>query len=69
MATQPAAWKLAMFGGKIMNVLPAKYIPVPALQAWQAKRTLPAWRGGAFRSWLRTRAQPAADVRSAKSEG
>jgi hypothetical protein len=35
-----------------MNVLPTKYVPVAALQAWQSHRTLPTWRGGAFRSWL-----------------
>ena len=52
MASQPFAWKAALAGGRIMNVLPTKYVPVAALQAWQSHRTLPTWRGGAFRSWL-----------------
>jgi L-lactate dehydrogenase complex protein LldF len=55
MASQPLAWRAALVGGRIMNVLPTKYIPVPALQAWQAKRTLPEWRGGEFRRWMKAR--------------
>jgi len=58
LSTQPAAWKAALFGGKLMNVLPSKLIPVPALRAWEAKRTLPAWRGGEFRKWMKGRARP-----------
>ncbi|MBK8477155.1 MAG: iron-sulfur cluster-binding protein [Opitutaceae bacterium] len=57
-ATSPAAWKTALFGGKIMDYLPTKFIPVPALQAWQAKRTLPKWRGGEFRKWMKNRRKP-----------
>jgi L-lactate dehydrogenase complex protein LldF len=55
MASQPTAWKAALLGGKVMNHLPTKLIPVPALQAWAAKRELPTWRGGEFRKWLRER--------------
>src|ERR1043165_2413800 len=55
LASQPAAWKAALAGGKLMNYLPAKLIPVPALQAWAATRDLPAWRGGEFRKWMRRR--------------
>jgi hypothetical protein len=29
-------------------------IPVPALRAWEAKRTLPEWQGGEFRSWFKS---------------
>jgi len=58
LASQPAAWKAALFGGKILNFLPTSLIPVPALRAWEAKRTLPEWRGGEFRSWLRQRKKP-----------
>ncbi|HEY5550426.1 MAG TPA: lactate utilization protein B [Opitutaceae bacterium] len=58
LATQPAAWRAALFGGKLMNILPTKLIPVPALRAWEAKRTLPAWRGGEFRKWMKGRARP-----------
>ena len=55
MASQPTAWRAALFGGKIMNHLPTKLIPVPALQAWADKRPLPAWRGGEFRQWMKQR--------------
>jgi L-lactate dehydrogenase complex protein LldF len=55
LASQPTAWKAALFGGKLMNYLPTKLLPIPALRAWEAKRTLPAWRGGEFRKWLKHR--------------
>ncbi len=55
LASQPAAWKAALVGGKLLNVLPTSLIPVPALRAWEKSRTLPTWRGGAFRSWLKNR--------------
>lgn len=58
LASQPAAWKAALVGGKILNFLPTNLIPVPALRAWEAKRTLPEWKGGEFRSWLRKRQKP-----------
>jgi len=56
MASQPTAWRAALFGGKLLDYVPAKLIPVPAMQAWSAKRALPAWRGGEFRKWLKARA-------------
>jgi L-lactate dehydrogenase complex protein LldF len=55
LASQPAAWKAALTGGRIMNVLPTRMLPIPALRAWEDTRTLPEWRGGAFRRWLRQR--------------
>jgi L-lactate dehydrogenase complex protein LldF len=55
MASQPTAWKAALVGGKLLNYVPTKLIPVPALQAWSDKRSLPAWRGGEFRKWLKNR--------------
>ena len=60
MASQPAAWKAALVGGKVLDHLPLKYIPVQPLQAWIGKRTLPNWEGGDFRKWMKTRPQPAA---------
>jgi len=54
-ASQPAAWKAALIGGKLINYLPTKMLPVAALRAWETKRTLPAWRGGEFRKWLKQR--------------
>ena len=59
LASQPAAWKAALFGGHIINYLPTKMIPVPALRAWEAKRTLPAWQGGGVRHWLGQRRKKA----------
>lgn len=55
MASQPTAWKAALAGGKLMNYVPTKLIPVPALRAWEEKRALPEWRGGEFRKWLKNR--------------
>ncbi|MDP3070221.1 MAG: lactate utilization protein B [Opitutaceae bacterium] len=55
LATQPTVWKASLFGGKLMNHLPTKMIPVPALQAWADKRELPRWRGGEFRKWMKER--------------
>ncbi len=60
LASQPTAWKAALIGGKVMNYLPTKLMPIPALRAWENKRTLPAWRGGEFRSWMKQR-RPHAD--------
>jgi len=55
LASQPTAWKAALFGGKVINYLPTKLLPIPALRAWEEKRTLPEWRGGDFRKWLKDR--------------
>ncbi|WP_415907382.1 LutB/LldF family L-lactate oxidation iron-sulfur protein [Oleiharenicola sp. Vm1] len=57
LASQPTAWKAALFGGKALNYLPTKLIPVPALRAWEEKRALPEWRGGEFRKWMKQRRQ------------
>ncbi|MGH8016867.1 MAG: LutB/LldF family L-lactate oxidation iron-sulfur protein [Opitutaceae bacterium] len=57
MASQPFLWKTAMIGGKILDVIPTSMMPVPALRAWESKRTLPGWKGGAFRKWIRERAK------------
>ncbi len=55
LATQPAAWRAALAGGHLLNHLPTRLIPVPALRAWESKRELPPWRGGEFRKWLKMR--------------
>ena len=60
LAAQPAVWKAALAGGRIINHLTVKLIPVPALQAWAAKRSLPEWRGGEFRKWMKARKRPTA---------
>jgi len=55
LASQPVAWKAALLGGTLVDYLPAALLPVPALRTWAARHVLPAWRGGAFRSWLKSR--------------
>jgi len=55
LASQPLAWRAALAAGRLMNHVPTKLIPVPALQAWAATRDLPEWRGGEFRKWMRRR--------------
>lgn len=55
LATNPTAWKLALKGGHLLNVLPQGMVPVPAMQTWLKDRTLPRWQGGRFRSWMKKR--------------
>ncbi|WP_221030205.1 LutB/LldF family L-lactate oxidation iron-sulfur protein [Actomonas aquatica] len=55
MASQPTAWKAALAGGKVINHIPTKLIPFPPLQSWTSSRTLPEWRGGSFRKWMKNR--------------
>ena len=62
MASQPAAWRAALAGGHVLNHIPTRMIPVPALRAWEKSRDLPPWRGGNFRKWLRKRGRPASDA-------
>lgn len=57
LATQPVAWRSALLAGRAINYLPTALVPVPALRAWESKRTLPPWRGGEFRRWLKARRQ------------
>lgn len=58
LASQPTAWKAALWGGKAINYLPTKLLPIPALRAWESERSLPEWHGGEFRKWLKARRQP-----------
>ena len=55
LASQPTAWKAALTGGKVLNFMPTKLLPIPALRAWEAQRERPAWRGGEFRNWMKQR--------------
>jgi len=55
LATTPVAWRAALIGGRLLNYLPTSLLPVPALRAWEKTRTLPAWRGGEFRQWMKNR--------------
>jgi len=55
LATHPTVWKTALTAGKLLNVLPTTLLPVPPLRAWEKNRTLPKWRGGEFRNWMKSR--------------
>jgi L-lactate dehydrogenase complex protein LldF len=55
LASSPRLWRLAMKAGRLLAALPLERLPVGPLRAWLASRTLPAWRGGDFRAWMRRR--------------
>lgn len=55
LASQPMAWKTALAAGRIMNYFPVEMVPVKPAAAWTDHRTLPEWRGGEFRKWMRSR--------------
>ena len=55
MASQPTVWRAALAGGKVIDYLPTRFLPVAPLRAWEDTRTLPGWRGGEFRRWLKKR--------------
>jgi L-lactate dehydrogenase complex protein LldF len=55
LASQPTAWRAALTGGKVINFMPTKMLPIPALRAWEDRRELPKWRGGEFRKWMKQR--------------
>jgi L-lactate dehydrogenase complex protein LldF len=57
LASQPAAWKSALAMGGAVNYVPRALMPAP-LRKWQDVRTLPPWRGGEFRKWLKNRPTP-----------
>ena len=42
----------------MIDYLPTRLLPVPAVQAWVGQRTIPKWRGGEFRKWMKRRARP-----------
>ncbi len=55
LATSPSLWRTAMSMSKAMNHLPIQVAPVKPLQDWLGQRTLPAWHGGDFRKWMKSR--------------
>ncbi len=55
LATRPRAWRAALRAARLLNAVPDALAPHPLLRAWLGERTLPAWRGGAFRDWWRRR--------------
>jgi len=57
LASQPAAWKASLALGAAINHVPRVLMPGP-LRKWQDYRTLPPWRGGKFRQWMKDRPAP-----------
>ncbi len=57
LASQPVAWKTSLTAGHALNYIPKSLIPVPPMQTWLRDRTLPEWRGGSFRKWMKDRAK------------
>ncbi len=55
LASSPMLWRFAMKSNKVMNLVPLEKLPLPYLQPWLKTRTLPEWRGGEFRSWIKDR--------------
>ena len=56
LATHPGLWRMAMRGGALSNLVPdSAKLPVPGLGTWLQQRTLPEWRGGKFRKWMKQR--------------
>jgi L-lactate dehydrogenase complex protein LldF len=55
LGSHPLIWRSAMTLGVAKDYLPLDKMPVPYLGAWLKTRTLPKWRGGKFRSWMKSR--------------
>lgn len=55
LGSHPLVWRAAMAFGAAKDYLPLDRLPVPYLGAWLKTRTLPEWRGGKFRSWMKSR--------------
>jgi L-lactate dehydrogenase complex protein LldF len=65
LASSPTAWKSSLMLGKAIDYLPTSLMVGPG-KAWTDHRTLPPWRGGSFRSWLKQRQKPASAAGVAK---
>ncbi len=63
LASQPMAWKSALVLGKAIDYLPHALMVGPG-KKWTDHRTLPAWRGGQFRSWMKQHNKAKADKKS-----
>jgi L-lactate dehydrogenase complex protein LldF len=56
LGSHPLIWRSAMTFGVVKDFVPLlDKMPVPYLGAWLKTRTLPKWRGGKFRSWMKSR--------------
>ncbi len=56
LGSHPLLWRAAMTFGVAKDFVPMlEKLPVPYLGAWLKTRTLPKWRGGKFRAWMKSR--------------
>lgn len=55
LATSPSLWRTAMTMSKAMNHLPIQVTPMKPIQNWLGQRTLPEFKGGDFRKWMKAR--------------
>ena len=53
LAGHPRLWRLVMRLGRLLDWVPLRKLPAQLSRAWFDTRTLPRWRGGRFRRWLR----------------
>ena len=54
LASRPASWRRALSAGRLLGLVPG-FLRPRALRVWGANHTLPPWRGGAFRKWMKDR--------------
>ena len=56
LGSHPLIWRSAMTLGAVKDYVPMlDKMPVPYLGSWLKTRTLPKWRGGKFRAWMKSR--------------
>ena len=56
LGSHPLIWRSAMTLGAVKDMVPMlDKMPVPYLGSWLKSRTLPKWRGGKFRAWMKGR--------------
>ena len=54
LASRPASWRRALAAGRLLSLVPG-FLRPRALRVWGQNHTLPPWRGGAFRKWMKER--------------
>jgi len=52
LARHPRLWRTVMRMGRLLDWLPVEKLPLASVRAWFGSRTLPSWRGAAFRDWF-----------------
>jgi len=58
-AKSPSLWRASLRSANMLNLLPYEKIPFGPLGRWTKDRTLPPWRGGKFRAWVKNREKEA----------